>query len=248
MSTPGGNGPSGENPYGPPGGSGPGNPYSTPGESGPGAPYGAPNPYGTPAPYGAPNPYGGQQYGATPGREAPLDGISIASLVLSVLCCTGLLGVILGIVGLFRTKGGQRRGRWAAVTGIVVGVLAMAASAGVVALAIYGSGFVAPDDAEVGQCVDIEHDGNSVEMRDKDCAEEHDGEILYVGEYDPEEHGDELEAAVCDTLVPADVQTAIIEEVDDPEYGMVVENLGDEEAGDTFVCYVEGDDLTGSIQ
>ncbi len=241
MSTPGGDGTSGNDPY-----------RQSPGPAAGDTPYGAPTPPPPPNPYGAPaHPFGSPQQGAAPNAKPPYDGISIASLVLSVLCCTGIVGVILGVVGLVRTSGGRRRGRWAAVTGIVLGVLAIVATTlgviGLVASDLLRQ--VTPDNAEVGQCVDIDDDGDVVSMAERECSVEHDGEILYVGEYDPAEHGDDLEAAVCAALVPAEVRTRIIAEVEDPEIGLVVENSSDAPAaGDAFACYLEGDDLTGSVQ
>ncbi|NGN95551.1 DnaJ domain-containing protein [Nocardioides sp. KC13] len=54
----------------------------------------------------------------------PLDGVSVASLIASVLLC-GPLGFILGIIGLARTADDKRRGRWAAVAGIAISTLTM---------------------------------------------------------------------------------------------------------------------------
>lgn len=55
---------------------------------------------------------------------APLDGVSVASLLASVLMC-GPLGFILGVIGLARTADEKRRGRWAAVAGIAISSLTM---------------------------------------------------------------------------------------------------------------------------
>lgn len=54
----------------------------------------------------------------------PLDAVSVASLLASVLMC-GPLGFILGIIGLARTADDKRRGRWAAVAGIAISTLTM---------------------------------------------------------------------------------------------------------------------------
>lgn len=56
--------------------------------------------------------------------SVPLDGVSVASLIASVLLC-GPLGFILGIIGLARTADDKRRGRWAAVAGIAISSLTM---------------------------------------------------------------------------------------------------------------------------
>ena len=62
---------------------------------------------------------------------APLDGVSVASLLASVLMC-GPLGLILGIIGLFRTADDKRRGRWAAIAGIAISSLTILVAIGYV--------------------------------------------------------------------------------------------------------------------
>lgn len=61
----------------------------------------------------------------------PLDAVSVASLLASVLMC-GPLGFILGIIGLARTADDKRRGRWAAVAGIAISSLTMLVAVGYV--------------------------------------------------------------------------------------------------------------------
>lgn len=56
--------------------------------------------------------------------SVPLDGVSVASLIASVLMCSPL-GFILGIIGLARTADDKRRGRWAAVAGLAISSLTM---------------------------------------------------------------------------------------------------------------------------
>ncbi len=62
---------------------------------------------------------------------APLDGVSVASLLASVLMC-GPLGFVLGIIGLARTADDKRRGRWAAVAGIAISSLTILVAIGYV--------------------------------------------------------------------------------------------------------------------
>lgn len=70
--------------------------------------------------------------------SAPLDGVSVASLLASVLLC-GPLGFILGIIGLARTADEKRRGRWAAVAGIAISSLTMLVAIGYVMQAMSAS-------------------------------------------------------------------------------------------------------------
>ncbi|WP_158296505.1 DUF4190 domain-containing protein, partial [Nocardioides albidus] len=155
------------------------------------SPYGQsqpPNPYGPPTP---PPPYPGGSgggYGAPgafPGGSDPMpprtDGISIAALVTSLLCCLAPVGVVLGFVGLSRTKGGQRKGRGFAIAGIIIGLLMSIGSAVAgAALFLFADSVVTPGNAEVGQCVDVDEDDGTVLLRKKKCTEKHDAEIVGI--------------------------------------------------------------------
>ena len=75
-----------------------------------------------------PPPYGQQGY---PGAPAPRksNGAAIASLILGILGCvpfiTGLLAVILGIVGIKVGGDPQRGGRGMAIAGLLLGILSL---------------------------------------------------------------------------------------------------------------------------
>jgi len=112
-------------------------------------PYGQP-PYGgqqPPPPYGQP-PYGGQQppYGGmppgggypppTPGPggygmppQRTTSGAAVASLIFGILGCvpfiTGLLAIILGIVGIKKTGDSHYSGRGLAIGGLLLGLLSI---------------------------------------------------------------------------------------------------------------------------
>lgn len=226
--------PYGQNPYGQnPQGQ---NPYGQPPVPPPPAPYAS----GSGGGYGAP--------GAFPGGSDPMppktDGISIAALVTSLLCCLAPVGVVLGIVGLSRTKGGQRKGRGFAIAGIVIGLLVSIGSAiAGAAIFVFADSLVPLDDAKVGQCIDIDESDGTVIMRKKECTESHDGEI--VGTTDVTD--DNLETiksdmgAFCATLVSAE-DLVKLNAVEGLEYNSVIEDPEDIEVGDHLVCYVEGDD------
>lgn len=156
-----------QQPYGAPGfdtGSASASPYSTSEKAQPyGQPtYGAPN-YGQP-PYGQgygqpgypqqgyqgyqqPYPQQGYQpyapYGGYPPK--PTNGLAIASLVTSiagifVLCgASGFVAVILGIVGLKRSKEIEDTGRTMSIWGIVLGAVQFFLLVAVIILAIIGS-------------------------------------------------------------------------------------------------------------
>lgn len=203
------------------------------------------NPYGN-DPYGQqpPNPYGGAPGG---GFNEPVktDGVSIAALILGLLCCS-LGGLILGFMGLSRTKGGKRKGRGLAIAGIVLGIIGLIVNVvvviGIVAGGIFLSSVVAPEDAEVGQCVNIDTDDDTVLLREAECNEEHDGEIVGVAEVTDEN----LEA------VESQMAGYCIEAISDEDFAKLADYLedikavtqdpNDVEVGDHLVCYVEPSD------
>lgn len=146
-SNPYGTSPSSSQPYG---ASAPGStdPYSTPTPGAP-APIGSTpppsatpyTPYGTPAgappsPYGSAqgqqpgqqpygSPYGSAPYGAGPyGAPPRTDGVSIAALVTGILFL-GIVPIVLGIIGLGRTKKPGVNGRGFAIAGIVLGAVSI---------------------------------------------------------------------------------------------------------------------------
>lgn len=208
-------------------------------------PYGS-NPYGGQNPPPPPGPYGSPAgFGAEPPKKT--DGVSIASLVLSLLCCTGLIGLILGIVGLRRTKDGQRKGRGFAIAGIVFGVLSLFVVGGLVTLGVgFFKSIVTPDNAEAGQCVDISDQDDTIFLREKDCSDEHDGEVVYVGKWRDVTAppagvttDEEAQKAVCSALLgdkaasfPKDLRWKVAFNEDDAD---------DPAANDPFICYVESD-------
>jgi hypothetical protein len=195
-------------------------------------------PYGGQPPYGA-TPYPGGEYGGPP-PETKTDGVSIASFVTGLVCCAPV-GIILGIIGIARTKNGQRKGRWAAITGIVLGVLGIVAWIGLVVGGVWiFENTIRPDNAEVGQCVDIEDDAGEVSMLKKDCTEDHDGEIVGVEEVT----GDNREAIAtgmaeyCNEVLSAE-DLAVISERGDLELNAVIEDPNNVDVGDTLVCYAQ---------
>lgn len=240
--------PSGNDPYGPPppGGQGqPGqpaqNPYSPPAQPG----YGG----------GGGGGYGGGGYGGGgyPGGPDPMspktDGVSIAALVVSFLCCLAPVGVILGFVGLGRTKGGQRKGRGLAIAGIVIGILMSLVTGGLIAtIVFFANKVVTPDNAEVGQCVSVEEEDNSVFLYEQDCDSDHDAEIVGTARV----NGSNIDAirdgmvGYCLEAIDAGDLAKLTDYVDDIK--AVIEDPDDVETGDTLVCYVEpSEDLTAPL-
>jgi len=211
------------------------------------------NPYGN-DPYGQQpqNPYGPPGGDSGFNQPAKTDGVSIASLVLSLICCAPV-GLILGFVGIKRTKGGQRKGRGLAITGVVLGLIGLLAWVGIGIAAIAGvawfDSLVTLDEAKAGQCIDVDDDdSDAVLLYEAECTDEHDGEIVAVAKVD-DDNREEISSAMadyCATLIsPEDLAT--LAGVEGLEYNAVIEDPDDVSNGDTLVCYVTGDDLDEQI-
>lgn len=237
------------------------NPYDpyNPGQNEPGrgeqpSPYGAPIPSGGGGGYG--DPYGQNPYGG--GYEPPkkTDAVSITGFVLSLTCCLSIVGAILGFIGLGRTKNGQRKGRWAAISAAVVGVLGTLAFGGIiVAFVFVVQNQITIDNAEVGQCMNVDEDGDNVSLSKKDCGDDHDAQIVYLGSYDdilnsgaapsdPDDFTDAgASALICRTLLDGSEILGAIDETlgEDAEFGIA--NEDDNPSGsDEFICYVGNSD------
>lgn len=221
--------------------SNPYDPYNNPGDQAP-----PPPPYGSypgqggggsypPSPYGSSSPYG----------EGPkkTDAVSITGFVLSLTCCLSIPGLILGIIGLGRTKDSQRKGRWAAIAAIPVGVVGTI----ILGLSIFGIVYVVQnsvtiDNAKVGQCINVtDQDNNEYSLSKKDCDSSHDAQIVVVAEVRDSavDFGASTEADICVPLLdPADADS-IDASGERVQYRVLTEDPDNPAPGDNFVCYVE---------
>lgn len=225
----------------------------------PQAPYGQPQP----PPYGQqpPPPYGQQSYGQNPygqgqgggpggygSYQGPNDeagqsysGIAIAALVLSLTCVLSFLGTILGIVGLFRTGRGKAKGRWMAVTAIVVGVVFTLILVGIVLTGVYlGRQVVTPDSAEAGQCVETDTEDDEVLMWRVDCGDPHDAEIVGRHRLTSSEADGGLRAAtrVCADMLRNRYPATHADGGETLDL-RILTNERTLEAGEHMVCYIE---------
>ncbi|MBM7519379.1 DUF4190 domain-containing protein [Nocardioides nitrophenolicus] len=198
-----------------------------------------------------PNPYGGQPpYGS----RVSYDGLSIAALVCSLTCCAAPVGIGLGIAGIVRTRERRRAGRWAAVTGVVVGALVLVLGVGFfVFAAVMGSRTVWEDDARVGQCIDRDFLDDPIKAT---CAEPHLGEVIWVGRFDDDLariFRDVSRAEFCHGLPGLDPAYAAAVESGDFDVRVESDSFDESEPddGDAFFCYVErgdGEKITGRLR
>lgn len=211
------------------------------------------------------NPYGGGYHPYEPKSNAydgpvaglpgdrPLDGISVAALVCSLTCCAAPVGIGLGIGGLLRTREGRRSGRWAAVAGLVLGIVVMVGGIVFFAFAaVMGSRTVWPDEARVGQCIDVDFLGDPIKAT---CSEPHAGEVIWAGALDGELveslKDADTDAEFCAGLLGLD--EVYRQAIKDGDYNVRIEmrssDEDDPESGDDFFCYVvsEGEKIEGRL-
>jgi hypothetical protein len=156
-----------------------------------------------------------------------------------------VVGLILGIIGLGRTRNGVRRGRWAAVSAISVGAAGTLAFVGVVGFFTwFGTSTVRLESADVGQCVTVDEFSSSHDatLFKKDCDEPHEAEIVVTDDFDGDllaSYDDNSEADFCDALLPDDYAAPYA--TGDYDLGLVFE-ASEPEAGDAFLCYLERGD------
>ena len=134
----------------------------------------------------------------------------------------------------------------------MLGLVGLLAWVGIGIAAIAGvawfQSIVEVDEAKVGVCVDIDDDDNdAVLMYEKECSEDHDGEIVGVVEV----NSDNLEqiesemTAYCVTTVLTEAEIAKITEAGldvFTDLKALTEDPNDVEEGDHLVCYVESKD------
>ncbi|UMG93157.1 hypothetical protein [Nocardioides sp. TF02-7] len=121
----------------------------------------------------------------------------------------------------------------------------VAAGIGLAAGVSFLNSYISLEEAEVGQCIDVTDDGGDVLLREKECTEEHDGEIVHVGTIGEDGAGTELTTAVCVEALPVEDLTAIGEAVGGDALTaleVVTEDPSSPDAGDEFVCFVESDE------
>ena len=192
--------------------------------------------------YGQPYPPGGQ-YGAWQGgndAKRGTNGTSIAAFVLNLTPC-GLVvpGWVCAAIGLRQIRRDGTKGRWMAVTSIVLGFVWLAAIvAGGIGIKYFVDQFVTVDTAEVGQCVDTDTTSdNDVTLMKKDCTESHDAEIVAVGTLDSDNMANLLqgEQTFCEAAYEGDA------DLDGYRWQAIAEDVPPQR-GDRFVCIVEPND------
>jgi Septum formation len=140
--------------------------------------------YPTPGP-----PPGYQTPGLPPGTQPGWDGFAIAAFVFSVIGWV-LLGIVLGVVGLVRTSGGQRRGRGLAIAALVISALWAAVIVTLIVIAVMSgadrdasgtvvdSGSQSINDVRVHDCLADASEGVEVSVTVVPCTQPHQAEVF----------------------------------------------------------------------
>jgi hypothetical protein len=175
--------------------------------------------------------------------------VSMTGFVLSLTCCLSLVGAIFGLVGLGRTKPGRHRGRWAAVSAIVIGFVFTLATAGLITIGVLVDEPV--DELEVGDCFDasgLDERGDTDDVTgivETSCDDEHEAEVL-VRETLGDEMVDDLRAdsaRLCNQLLDDegwDAQQARRDGIVVP-----ITATSSPDAGDILLCVIAAkDDVT----
>lgn len=195
--------------------------------------------YGQQPPYGQ-SPYGQQSYGEAPKKT---DALSITAFVLAFTCFLSPIGLILGLVGLGRTKGGQRKGRWAAIAAIPLGLVFSVIGGLIVFGIVYAvQNVVTPSNAEPGQCVEVSRDGDEYNLLKQDCEDDHDAEVIYVGvasDYEGNLSGQVDPVDVCTSLMPEDDRSALAAFPEDLLINLIIDDPSDIDPDDEFLCFAE---------
>lgn len=191
-----------------------------------------------------PPPAPGQRPLPAPPAPLPYDGVSIAALVCAITCCAAPVAVVLGFVGLVRTTGGHRRGLWAAVTGLALGMVGSVVLLGALiggTLALFST---SPDDAAVlpGDCLEVTRAFDGTDLWWADCYGPHDGEVLAAGTLGREaasKAADLTGDAWCREVLDADLLALVREQ--HLTLSLRTDSLDAEtpEAGDPWFCWAE---------
>lgn len=220
---------------------------------------GGQNPYGSGGQWGGHPNYG--PAGGFPGAAPPkTDAVSIIAFVASLLCCN-LIALVLGIIGLSRTSGGKRKGRWAAIAAIVISIISMITIG--LLFAVGGAAdwfnYKNINDLESGECITAEgldDSGDEVsQIKVVGCSEDHDGEVIGTKELNAQEaddfvFGDQQQIFEnCGTMVPEKVAADL--GGNNPKYFLYALTEGaSPDEGDKVVCVItlaDGGTLTEKL-
>lgn len=181
----------------------------------------------------------------------PTDRVSLWALV-SALCCLAPVGLVLGVMGLRRTRSGDVFGRPYALLAVTISLIAFAtAPAGWIASRWLADSMPRASDVSAGDCFDLD-DERTIDLTD--CSEPHHAEVAGTGRVDDElaARYDEASAA---TLCAPFLSATHARAAGTGRYaiGLLVDTSQADEptTGDDLVCYLaelSGRDLLSPVR
>jgi len=180
-------------------------PYDT--SAAPAQPAPAQPAYAQPA-YGQP---GVPQYSPMPGASEPGKGMAIGAVILAVLGCACIsipVAIVLAIIVLVRSRGGQNHGKGLAIVALVLSVLwTLAWIIGGYFAYDYAKDFKTVEDLSQGDCItakgltDESATGVSA-IKSVGCSTKHDGEVLAVHKMSADEASAFSDTSPLDLCAP----------------------------------------------
>ncbi|WP_051247520.1 DUF4190 domain-containing protein [Nocardioides halotolerans] len=218
--------------------------------------------YGQPAApsYGQPGQpaYGVPGYPSPmPGPAQPGKGMAITALILSFICCLDVVGIILAIVVLVRSRDGQNRGKGLAIAALVIGVITLVATiAGSVALVNYAKDFKDVDSLKAGDCFTAkgltdDSESGVTQIRSVGCSDKHDGEVLATSNLSSDQAASYGQASPVEICTPSVSAAGSADLLADPEKVLIaLTQDASPSSGDKLVCVIanaDGSKLTSKL-
>jgi heme/copper-type cytochrome/quinol oxidase subunit 2 len=218
-------------------------PYDAAGNAQPAYPQAGPMP-GVPGAPGAPG-----------APTEPGKGMAITALVLSFICCLDVVGMILAIVVLVRSRDGQNRGKGLAIAALIVGFITLVITIVLVVAGVsYVKDFKDVNDLKAGDCITAhgltDKNADTIDqIRSVSCSSKHDGEVLAttsvtadlakdISKMDPQ--------ATCAPAIEAAGKSAAVTD----SVNVTALTVATPKTGDNIACvayHADGSKLTGKL-
>jgi hypothetical protein len=216
--------------------------------------------YGQPGPPGVPGQpaYGAPAYPSpVPGPAQPGKGMAITALILSFICCLDVVGIILAIVVLVRSRDGQNRGKGLAIAAIVIGVITLVATVVLGALGVsYVKDFKSIDSLNAGDCITAkgltdQSASGVTQIRGVGCSTKHDGEVLATGTLTADEAASYGLTSPVDVCTPPVTAAGSADLLANPDLLIIaLTQDSSPSSGDKLVCVIanaDGSKLTTKL-
>ena len=192
-----------------------------------------------------------------PGPAEPSKGMAIAALILSFICCLDVVGIILAIVVLMKSRDGRNHGKGLAIAALIIGVITLVITVvGGVAGYNYVKDLKDVESLKAGDCFTAkgltdESESGVEQIRAVGCSDEHDGEVLSTAKLTADEadsYGETSPVAIC---TPSVTEAGSVDLLADPELVLIaLTQDSSPSSGDKLVCVIantDGSKLTSKL-